>query len=717
MAISIGSVNGLLTAKTGVGGLVSGMDIDELILKMTTASRKRITQQEQAVQRLLWKQDAYRSVTKSLMEFRDKYLNVLSATNFKSAGLFNTVKATLPEGITAFTATATGSATIGNAYVNQIQQLASSYSLSSGVSVSKPLTGNALEVSTLADLATVTPGDGMPGILINVDGQSRALVLDSQFVTDLGAEATLDLATASASERATAFAKLEEVLQKKVNALFENPSSIDPYGNVDNPLVKVSVDSDTGAISFSSDRATRITVNYLSEPIPKTLKREDFATDEDFINAKEQEKIDVVKRNALTKLGFENGQTNKLNTAKSLDDLVKSLDADVQTPSPGQPYRFYINGHFFEINSGESVNSFMSKINSSAAGVTLNYSEVTDKFTMTSNETGAGVAIQINEFGGTNLFEALGLDINTTDPSLKPTESFGSNAIAYINGNYIERSTNDFIVDGVRYSLKELYNAAEGFDPFDPLFTPPAANSGIQIKLATDTDDLFNTIKQFVEDYNAMITNIRGLTKEKVYSDYEPLTDEQRAQMTEGQIKLWEEKAKSGILASDNLLLNIANNLQSALLSTVSDGFGFYSMGIQSAGYTENGKLVLNEEKLREALNSHGDEVRNLFVNATNGISTKLDKIIDDAVRTNGVKGTRGSLIEMAGYEATRSDLDNGLRLQIDSYNKRIDSFKDLLKKEEERLWSQFSAMEAALSRMYEQSSILSQYLGVNIQQ
>jgi flagellar hook-associated protein 2 len=123
---------------------------------------------------------------------------------------------------------------------------------------------------------------------------------------------------------------------------------------------------------------------------------------------------------------------------------------------------------------------------------------------------------------------------------------------------------------------------------------------------------------------------------------------------------------------------------------------------------------VLDEEKLRNALNMRGDEVKNLFLKATDGISAKMDKIIDDAVRTNGVQGTRGSLIEMAGYEATRSDLDNGLRLQIDNYNKRIDSYKNMLKKEESRLWAQFTAMETALARLNEQSNILAQYLGAD---
>ncbi|GHU49734.1 hypothetical protein FACS1894127_3650 [Clostridia bacterium] len=722
MAFSVGSVSGI-TAKTGIGGLSSGMDIDSLILKMTAASRKRITQQEQTVQKLMWKQDAYRSVTQSMIEFRSKYLDNRSATNFKSVGLFNTIKATVAEGITAFSASATSDAGAGKVYVNQIQQLATNYVRSSNTSVSSPLesSGIAPTVPKLGDLAT-SYNNGVAGFMLDVDGQSRAVVFDSSFISSLGnnslgnPNADTDLtAIGSTTEISEAYSALETSLQRRINQLFENPANIDSQGDVVTPLVKVSVDSTTGAINFSSDRASRIKVGYLSEPTPKTLNRSDYGSDQDYNNALEQEKADSVKFNTLTKIGFTKDQTNRLDATKSIDDLARALGGTLQTPGPGGSYQFFINDVYFDIKADESVNSLINKINSSKAGVTMSYSEVTDKFTMTSNTSGAGVGIQISEIASsvpgqpsTNLFEAIGLAGSAV------SETFGTNSISFINGNYIERSSNDFIVDGVKFSLKELYNENTSFDPADPLAAKPSANSGEAVKLATNPDDLFNAVKQFVEDYNAMITNIRGMTKEKVYSDYEPLTDEQRGAMTESQVKLWEEKAKSGILANDNLLNNIASKLQNALLGASVDGYSMFNMGIESAGWSENGKLKLDEDKLKDALNNHPGEVQNMFLKATDGISAKLDKIIDDSVRTNGVKGTRGSLIEMAGYASTRSDLDNALKLQIESYTKRIDSFKDMLKKEESRLWNQFSAMETALSRLNEQSALLSQYLGTS---
>ena len=91
-----------LTAKTGIGGLVSGMDTDSLVESLTTGTRTKITKEEAKVTKMEWKQTAYRDVTKALKEFQSKYLDVLSSKNMRSDRLFSTVAAsTTSSNITA----------------------------------------------------------------------------------------------------------------------------------------------------------------------------------------------------------------------------------------------------------------------------------------------------------------------------------------------------------------------------------------------------------------------------------------------------------------------------------------------------------------------------------------------------------------------------------------------------------------------------------------
>jgi flagellar hook-associated protein 2 len=219
-----------------------------------------------------------------------------------------------------------------------------------------------------------------------------------------------------------------------------------------------------------------------------------------------------------------------------------------------------------------------------------------------------------------------------------------------------------------------------------------------------------------VSDYNALVDLLYGLTNEEVFSDYEPLTEEQRASMSESQVKLWEEKAKSGLLRSDSTVNKIFNSMREAFFSSV-DGFSLFNMGITYGTVTDswksNGKLTISDEaKLKSTLESKPDQVREFFTNASKGAITKLDKAIDDAVRTSGGQGHRGSLIEMAGMPSTMSEQENSIYTQMVNHTKRINTLKDLLEKEESRLWARFTAMVVALSKINEQSSILSQYLG-----
>jgi flagellar hook-associated protein 2 len=375
----------------------------------------------------------------------------------------------------------------------------------------------------------------------------------------------------------------------------------------------------------------------------------------------------------------------------------------------------------------------MNKINSSTAGVTLSYSEVTDKFTLTSKQQGTGESIVMGDTNR-NLLAALGLQKNDINIGIKdkttgqitmtdssggpwivhstdPVKTPGQNAVVYIDGEKIERPSNEFTVNGVAYVLKEEYNKDDAvWKPGD------SATKGETVTLSADATDLTESVKNFVKDYNTLVDLLRGMTNEESFSDYEPLTEEQRAAMSESQVKLWEEKAKSGILRSDSTVNKILSSMREAFFSSV-DGFSLFNMGITYGTTTDswksNGKLTISDEaKLKSVLESQPDRVRAFFTDASRGAATKIDKVLDDAVRTTGGSGHRGSLIEIAGWPSTLSESENSLYTQMVNHSKRINALKEQLEKEESRLWTQFTAMEEALSKLNEQNSLLSQYLG-----
>lgn len=617
-----------LTAKTGMGGLVSGMDIDSLVEQMTATSREKIIKQKQSIQKLEWKQTAYRSVTTALKEFQSKYLDVLSSTNFRSTAFFNTVKAASSS--TAVSVSTTSAAVSGTMKINSIEQLATNQTITmaEGKTAAKPLTST----NSVSDfIEGLDAGDSISLIL---DGKVRTITFDSEFV------AAVQDDTLTEADKTLLF---EEELQSRIDTAFGTTGS--------NSVISVSVDSDR--LTFTAE-GSRLTLNSVNDS------------------------------ETLTDLGFTAGQSNKLVLGNYLSSL--NLNTALTTDTDSDTYQFSINGVDFEFDNTATLSSVLEKVNASKAGVTISYSSLNDRFTVTAKESGAGSNITIEDKGTSNLMTALGL---TEDAGADSTA--GVNAILTVNGQTISRSSNSFDLDGVKITLNET------------------TDSEITLTMTNDATSLKDTIKSFVEDYNAMISLMNGMVTEKVYNDYSPLTDEQRDEMSETEIKNWEEKAKSGVLRADSLLRSISSKLNSTMLGISVNDFSLYSMGITSAGYTENGKLQIDEEKLQTALETKGNEIMNLFTSAQ-GIGTALNDVITSATKTSGTKGSRGTLVEVAGVADTTSDTENSIYEQIKRTNKTISTLQTRLTNEETRLWNKFTAMETALNSLNTQSSILSQF-------
>ena len=600
-----------LTAKTGIGGLVSGMDIDELVQGLTAASRQKILKQQQTVQKLQWKQQAYRSVIKALSEFQSSYLDVLSPTNFRSASFFNTVKATSSSA--AVSVITTPSATAGTITINSIRQLATSQKITGTQPASKALSGTLQSETpgTLPESEIIHLADSLAGksISLNLDGKVKVVTFDSEFFMNV-------IENPSAET-------LENAFQAAVDKAF---GVIDPQDRI----INVSIAGDH--LSFTAD-GSQLTVRAVGD---------------------DEETLEL--------LGLKNGQSNKINTGSALGDIsfARELD-DVET------FKFSINSVEFEFDRSASLTEIMRKINASDAGVTLSYSSITDSFTMVAKETGAGENIKIVETDG-NLMEALGLTAESGASVV-----YGQNALLTVNGKDIVRSTNEINIDGVTIQLHQT--TEEDADP-------------ITITLENDATSLKEPIKKFVEDYNALMDLINGLVKEAVYGDYQPLSEEQKSEMTEKQIEQWEEKAKSGVLRGDRILIGIASKLQTAMMTVAeSGGISLFQIGITSSGYQENGKLKIDEAKLEEALRTRGDEIRDLFATAETGLAHRVNNIIEGAIKRTGPDNERGTLIQVAGIENTVSDTRNSISQTIERTNRLIETLRRRLTDEETRLW------------------------------
>lgn len=300
--------------------------------------------------------------------------------------------------------------------------------------------------------------------------------------------------------------------------------------------------------------------------------------------------------------------------------------------------------------------------------------------------------------------------------------------------NVIKKSSNNFSIYGVNYQLK-----SEG---------------EITVNVDTNVEGMMEKITGFVDKYNELIDEINGKLGEKEYRDYQPLTSEEKEAMTEKEIELWEEKAKSGLLKNDATLTRTLQSMRSGLYDSVyTDGSntqnkdnllpGFShitQIGITTGNYQSGGKLEIDENKLRAAINDNPEGVVDLLFktsdtkvdeesadyndqkaqhSAESGLVNRLfDGMISgmqEVVRVSG-PGEDASLFRSVKSNMLIDFVTGGSMSKIDknimNIGDRISREERLLASKESRYWSQFTAMEKAMEEMNQQSGWLMSQLG-----
>ena len=207
-----------------------------------------------------------------------------------------------------------------------------------------------------------------------------------------------------------------------------------------------------------------------------------------------------------------------------------------------------------------------------------------------------------------------------------------------------------------------------------------------------DVDTVINNIKNFIEEYNKLIDTIRTKVTERYDRSYLPLTDEQKDAMKDKDVEKWEEKAKTGLLRNDSLLEGILLDMRKAMYEKIEGvSISLKDIGIESKSYLDNGKLYLDEDKLRNMLLTRPDEVARLLNGVSednpsysrtataeqradrysrSGVLQRLSDIIQDNVPPSGIQTAIKAFLEKAAEGS--SNTNNLLSKELDDYDDRI---------------------------------------------
>lgn len=792
------------TALRGFGGLASGIDRDALIEQMTARTTSKITSKKQAMTKLEWKRDAYRSISNKIIDLQDNYLSYSATKSLKNSDFFakNQVSVQGDPDYTKYIS-ATGNAdTASRVSVLGVNKLATSATLISGEKkTDSAITLGGISASDFSNKEIKT--SNLSGTKLTFGTYS---ITDKQFTTeatftfptsyekklDNGKTETVTIDYTASSDKIVE--QLNEALDSqgflgkdgksgikftlngdqiqisqtdsitdkgKSCVIRETSSALKSLGfnsgkmNQDEINNGISLDEFNASSNKSSFEAAAITKQPLSgylkgksisvsyggqtkniELIGDKEEIKDFKAFKDSLqnkldkafgsgkvtvgegqngsltftakDNKQTLQISADSKELQNALGITSTQSNKISTGSSLWENRVKLGLgkyDTKEKLNDALKNFTVNGAKIDnITADTTVDGLLTAINNNKdAGVTATYLGSENKFVLSSNEKGEGRKI------------TLGADPkDTTDAAnlifggVSQDGTDGEMSILY-NGvqTTITSSSNTFSIDGLDIRATNTFNTGSA-----------TAEGGVSFTASADTEKVTETVKKFIEAYNAMIDEVRTQATTKPDSNYKPLTDDQKNEMNETSIKNWEDKAKEGILYNSSALKDLDNATQGIFSSMMINGVSYDDLekiGISfSDDYTAGGKIVFDEEKFKTAMDSDPEKVSDLFT-GTHGIVNTIDSTLSTyATRYASRNGNSyGVLIEEAGSEKLSLTLtNNSIYKELKDMQETITNLQSQLSTEQDRYISQFTQMERLINQMNSQSSYLSQLGG-----
>ena len=324
---------------------------------------------------------------------------------------------------------------------------------------------------------------------------------------------------------------------------------------------------------------------------------------------------------------------------------------------------------------------------------------ITDAVTdyATAMAKGAGV-----EAGSSAELQKIGLD--TIDGSAVQESASGvgmvvvaaADSVVQVNGATLTSSKTSLNVNGLSLDLMDV------------------TDGEVSITVSDDTDAVYDSIKEFVTQYNSILKEMNTLYNAKSARNYDVLTDDQKDAMSDEEVEKWNTKIKDSLLRRDSTLDGLITTMRSITGKsiTASNGkkYSLANLGITTGtDYKEYGQLHIK-----------GDEDDSVYSDSTNTLQDLLKE--DPDVVAEVMAGLTNNLYDALNEKMKSTTMSSALTFyndkemtkQMTQYKKDIKSWETKLQTMEDHYYKQFSAMEKALASLNSQQSSLLSYLGSN---
>lgn len=746
-----------------MSGLSSGLDTEAIVGALMSAQSLKKTKVERQKTKLEWKQTKWAELNTKLLKLYNEHVSKLqlqSSYMTKKTSVSDSTKAS----ITANNKAANGS------YSLEIKNIATSQHLTGAKinadSVEAKLTE--IDPSLLNKEITITNGDktkkfavtadttiqdftnalGEAGLAANFDTKQKRFFISSK---DSGLENAFSITTSGISSaevsgrdalrNAVGYSGMsaanKKIVDEAMDQLQNSGVGTEAYDKALEALSKAAYDTKKEAAntaattymkaklygenygSYKTKAEESLKSNYFNDDgtVKETLTKK-YGDEFDRFTQEEKEKLGVESMSKEDYIDWKarkdlDAEVNKkadadttsfVNTKISTDSDVKldieaaafagKTTADVEALAAVAKDKYYTSG----VQGFDGTTTFTEdSVKAAVATEASNYASITDRYETLSGSalSGLGLAdVSVAADGTVSVNGGANDSSNASIPSGMALIAASDSKII-LNGAEMTSSSSVVSANGLEISLTGLTKKDEP----------------ITFSISNDVDSVYNSVKNFLKDYNEIVKEMNALLDADSAKGYEPLTSEQKKEMSDDDIKLWEDKIKGSLFRNDTTLDGIVSGMRSAMMSQVTyDGktYSLASFGIMtSTDYLEGGLLHIygdkddsvyadKDDKLKKALSDDPDAVINVLTGIFGNLKDTMSK-------------------KMAGNKMSSAlTFYNDIKMKDDlkQYEKDIKSWEDRLAAMEESYYKKFTAMETALAKLQSQQNSLAGLFG-----
>lgn len=673
-----------------ITGMNSGLDTESIISELVKAQKTKTESVKKKQTSLQWKQDAWK-------ELNSKIYKLFNGTLSNMRFVEDYSKKTTDISDSSIASIVTGDNAMNASQTLKVTQLAAS-----GYMTGDTISGDVKSSSKLTEIGiaegsviSITTGGKTTDITVTADMTVSSFVKELQ---GAGVEASFD-------EKYKRF----HIAAKKSGEL--NDFTITAgNGNGTDALRKLGI------------------LTYDDTTLAEYKKYADMTADEKtaWIDTETQKRLDayIAKRTSLletktkqeeaiaeSKEAFKTEFKDKYGDAVDLDDLLADPDykANLKTEIDDLKAQIEADGDaatqedkdkLAELQKEMSAVESYEKKKEALVATNTSIADAEQYMTISGDSITASDVLKAEVTTDLNDKINVASSINQTNPPAGSNvqRTHGQDAMITLNGVPYEGDSNTFEINGLTITaLKETTGA-------------------VTLTTRQDTDGIYDKIKDFLKEYNALINEMDKLYNSESTKGYEPLTDDEKEELSDSEIEKWEQKIKDSILRRDSNLSSVSSAMKNIMLQGAEvngeklylSNFGIETLGWFTAEENEKNAYHINgdeddtavsakENTLKAAIAADPEKVANFFSQLANNLYTELNN------QSKSIEGIR-SFGKFYDDKKMQEDYNN--------YTTKIKQQEAKLTAMEDRWYNKFAAMETALARMQSNQSAVSGLLG-----